>query len=318
MWKIFLRPAMIFFPFLFGALLQIHYRWSWQYGNTDLTVWIIRMILIIMAYFICLQVSLKSLKPHKNHFVIVILNILMGLIPYLILHWMNFEILALVAFFIGVTPTANAAPVIMTFLHGRIGYMLTGFVCTNVFISLALIGLLPWITGQMNQMYITRLTEQLLLLICLPMVTAAITRYFYPKAKDWGRKTKNFNFFLWCMVLFVISAKSTNYFIHTQHLSWGSCIIIFFLAGLICFLNFFIGRIITSKRYCRESSQILGQKNTAFTMFLAISFGGPSGAFIALGPTFYVFWHNMWNAIQIFMYDKRKNEKYRRNHMHNP
>ena len=52
-----------------------------------------------------------------------------------------------------------------------------------------------------------------------------------------------------------------------------------------------------------QLAKYLGQKNTTLTIFLALSFGTPASA---LGPVFYVLWHNLWNAFQMFRYDKSK------------
>jgi BASS family bile acid:Na+ symporter len=82
---------------------------------------------------------------------------------------------------------------------------------------------------------------------------------------------------------------------------------------LICACNFALGRITSRKKYCRESSQILGQKNTNLTLFLALQYAGP---LIAMGPLFYVLWHNTWNAWQMYSYDKRKWKKERRLKIH--
>ena len=60
------------------------------------------------------------------------------------------------------------------------------------------------------------------------------------------------------------------------------------------------------RRYRRESSQSLGQKNTTFTMFLALQFANP---LVAMGPTFYVLWNNLWNAAQMLIHDRRHARK---------
>jgi hypothetical protein len=46
----------------------------------------------------------------------------------------------------------------------------------------------------------------------------------------------------------------------------------------------------------REASQSLGQKNTTFTIYLALTFANP---LVALGPTCYVLWHSLWNSWQL-------------------
>ena len=74
----------------------------------------------------------------------------------------------------------------------------------------------------------------------------------------------------------------------------------------VCILNFFAGWLIGPRRCKLESSQLLGQKNTSFTIYLAITFASPVAA---LGPLFYILWHNSWNAIQMFQFEKRRQSK---------
>ena len=69
------------------------------------------------------------------------------------------------------------------------------------------------------------------------------------------------------------------------------------LTLFICAVNFALGRAIGGRGLTRDCSQSLGQKNTTFTIFLALTYGSP---LIALGPTMrYVIWHNLWNAWQL-------------------
>ena len=71
-------------------------------------------------------------------------------------------------------------------------------------------------------------------------------------------------------------------------------------------MNFWLGGFLVPHRIKRESSQLLGQKNTTFTLYLALTFVNP---LIAMGPIFYVFWHNVWNALQMFLYDRHRNQR---------
>ncbi len=53
---------------------------------------------------------------------------------------------------------------------------------------------------------------------------------------------------------------------------------------------------IGGREFAREASQSLGQKNTSFTIYLALTYANP---LVALGPTCYVLWHNLWNSWQL-------------------
>ena len=73
----------------------------------------------------------------------------------------------------------------------------------------------------------------------------------------------------------------------------GRGITIAAVSALSCAGSFAIGRLLGGSEFRREASQSLGQKNTSFTIYLALAHVSP---LVALGPTFYVLWHNLWNA----------------------
>ena len=80
----------------------------------------------------------------------------------------------------------------------------------------------------------------------------------------------------------------------------------------LCVLNFSVGRALAPRKYKRETAQLLGQKNTTLSIFLALHFANP---LVALAPTFYILFHNIWTASLMYLYDRHKSlrqERYRR------
>ena len=65
---------------------------------------------------------------------------------------------------------------------------------------------------------------------------------------------------------------------------------------MLCTLNFWIEKLIGGQQFALEASQSLGQKNTMFTVWLAFSFLNP---IVALGPMFYLLYHNLYNSYQL-------------------
>ena len=72
----------------------------------------------------------------------------------------------------------------------------------------------------------------------------------------------------------------------------------------LCVLWFGLGALLGGRRRRRECSQLLGQKNTSYTTYLALACD-PTG-FSMLGPAFYVFFHNAWNGLQLIFHRPRK------------
>ena len=306
MWRIFIRPAMIFIPFGLGIALQTIFRFSWEVGGVNLSVWCIRCALMAMFLQICLRINLDELKPKLAHFKILFWNVFMGVVPYLILKCAGFEILALAAFFAGISPTANAAPVVMGFLEGRVGFVLTGFAITNLAVDILLVAILPLISGAPSAGFAYAVFSQLFIVAGIPIIIASILRKIYAPIKFYSAKLAAFNFSLWSFSLFVIASKTAEFFASSPQIPKLITLEIAIVSLLICAANFAIGRLFISKKFSRESSQTLGQKNTALTIFLALVFGGENAALAALGPTFYVLWHNVWNALQMYRHDSQK------------
>ena len=305
MLKTFLRPAMIFFPFLLGICFpQAHIL-------NGPPFFLVRRVLFIMVFLSCLQLDFSQLKPKREHWMVLLLNIAMGVVPYFLLKLLFPErpVLAEAAFFVGITPTAAAAPVVVSFLNGRIGFALTGFTITNLFIALSLLILLPMISGEISLGYILNVAETLFQVIWLPFLLAVVLRKFFPALRTLPKKCKLFTFSLWSFTLFVMAAIARTHFSEHPEEPVVQVLLIGFVSLVICVCNFLLGRIFSRKKYCRESSQILGQKNTNFTLFLALHYAGPLAA---MGPIFYVLWHNSWNAWQMYSCDRRRIRRQRK------
>ena len=303
--RLLLRPALIVLPFIFGALFQHFTHCTWRTpGDINISLWYIRGALMVMFYFVLLKIDFRKLAPRPSHFAILAANIAMGLIPYFILNALGYRNLALAAFFVGITPTANAAAVVMDFLEGKVEYVMTGFVITNVAIDLALIGLIPLVCGDFTGSFVLDVLYQILLVVAFPMLCAAATRGVCASLK-WRvpRVPGMVTFMLWSSTLFVIAAQSTRFFQQYTELTWQTALTVSLVSFAICAVNFTCGKYLGGKEFKREASQTLGQKNTTLTIFLALYFGTPEAA---LGPASYVLWHNLWNAFQMYRHDLQK------------
>lgn len=299
MLKVLLRPAMIFIPFLLGVCFpQAHVL-------NEPPLQLVKWFLCTMVFTACLQLDFKQLKPRKEHWIILLLNLTMGIVPYFLLKYLvpGEPVYAITAFFVGITPTATAAPVVVSFLNGRTGFALTGFTITNLFVAIALIFLLPVVTGTFTVEFVRNVADTLIRVIGLPFLLAMLIRKIYPKAKELPKKCKLFSLSLWSFCLFILAAIARNHFIENPEESVSTVLLIGLISLVICACNFYLGRMLSRKKFSRESSQILGQKNTTLTLYLALHYAGP---LVAMGTIFYILWHNLWNAWQMYAYDKRK------------
>ncbi len=297
MWKTLIRPAMIFVPLTLGVF----------FPEADRFNFLIRYLLMTMLFMVFLRLDLSELKVRRSHFLLLAVNLLLGIGSYFFtLYLTGNKDLAQAAFFVGITPTATAAAVVMNFLKGNVGYVITSFVMTNVGIALLMPFLLGWICGNTSWSFMFKVAETLTFLLVIPLFLAKILRWICPQAKELPEKLATASFALWSVCLFIIAASAAQFFKQNPDLSRFLAIEIALLALVICAVNFSVGYILGEKGFKREASQSLGQKNTTLTIYLAFTYAGPLAA---LGVISYVLWHNSYNAVQMFLIDRHECRK---------
>lgn len=294
MLKTLIRPAMIFIPLGIGMCLpQLH-----QYA------FMLRWLLMVMLFFVFLKLDLKDLKFRRSHFLLLAANLLIGTGAFLItLYATGNTSLAQAAFFTGITPTATAASVVMGFMRGNVGYMVTSFVTTNIGISLALPLLLSWVCGNSSANFMLRVLESLIFLLAIPALAAFILRKLHPDSRKWPAGLAMFNFSLWSVGLLIMAGSAAEFFRINPEFSPWIIAETAMISLLLCIFNFTAGYFLGEKELRHETSQSLGQKNTTLTVYLALIYAGPLAA---IGVISYVFWHNTYNAIQLYIFDRRK------------
>ena len=297
-WKTLLRPAMIFLPLGLGLFFP-------QAVNLN---FLIRYLLMAMLFMVFLKLNLKDLKFRISHGILLAVNLAVGIAAYWLTRTLTRnETLAQAAFFTGITPTAAAASVVMGFLRGNVGYVITSFLVTNAGMALFMPFLLGWVCGNTSFDFMLRVANTLVFLLLIPGGSAFVVRKIHPAAQEWPKKLATASFGLWSACLFIIAASAAAFFRNNPDISPWIILETAMISLVICIASFGIGALLERKRLRRESSQSLGQKNTTLTIYLALVYAGPLAA---MGVISYVLWHNSYNAIQLFLVDNRKKKKH--------
>ena len=219
--------------------------------------------------------------------------------------------LALVAFLTGVTPTAVSAPVIIGFLDGRVEYVVASVLITNLFMAVMLPFALPLLVGMEADISTMGALRSVCLVVLVPLGLSRGVAILPEKARITIGRAKPLSFYLWLVALFLVMAKSSHFLQNELRVPAGKLLAIAAISFVICGVNFGVGALLGGKLYRREASQALGQKNNSLTIWLALTFVNPV---VALGPTFYVLYHNAYNSLQLFAFEKkRKRGTYNRN-----
>ncbi|HUL53750.1 MAG TPA: hypothetical protein VLT83_10125 [Opitutaceae bacterium] len=281
-----LRTAALVAGMVLGALLPQAYAAAWA----------IRWLVMGMLFLVFLQTGLSHRDIRRSHLVLLAANLAIGLAAWGLGGLVGGREVALAAFFAGITPTATAAPVVMSFLRGRVEYVITAFLLTNLAIAALLPGLLPVVLGRATPDAFAQVLGSMALVVFGPMGLAWLLRTVCARAADWPQHLRNVSFGMWVLALFLVTANGSHFLRSQVDLSLRALAQIALLTAAICAANFALGHAIGGREFPREASQSLGQKNTSLTIYLALAYANP---LVALGPTCYVLWHNLWNSWQL-------------------
>jgi len=263
----------------------------------------IQYLLMLMLFFAFLDINIEPQSFQKGVIWVVLANIIVAFSAYGILHPFNVN-LALAAFITGIAPTAIAAPVIISFIEGQVEYVVGAVLLSNVVMSFILPVTLPFIVGDVVKISVWQVLKPVLVTMFVPLLLARLVSQLPQKAQSVIRLGKTFSFAIWLFALFIMCAKAADFLRNDVTASVSTVLSIALISLVICIVNFTLGAIVGGERFRQESSQSLGQKNNSFVIWIALTFINP---LVAMGPTFYILYHNIYNSWQIYRYEKRRN-----------
>jgi BASS family bile acid:Na+ symporter len=272
-----------------------------QFGSLSFLIQYILMAMLFLA-FLDMDIQLRSF--HKGVIWIVLANIAVAFAFYWILRPFDLD-LALTAFITGIAPTAIAAPVIIGFLQGRVEYVVGAVLLGNVTMSLVLPVALPYVVGDVVKISVWQVLRPVLVTMFVPMILARLSHLLPQSGQNLVRRGKVFSFAFWLFALLISSAKASDFLRNDVTASVSTVLPIAFISLVICAVNFLLGAALGGKHFRQESSQSLGQKNNAFVIWVALTFINP---LVAMGPTFYILYHNLYNSWQIYRFERRRNK----------
>jgi bile acid:Na+ symporter, BASS family len=255
----------------------------------------LQYLIMCMLFLAFLDLSVDRTCFDRSLIFVIAANLLLPFFWFVAVRQVQPD-LALVAFLTAATPTATATPVIVGFLRGRVEYAIAGVLATNILMAILLPFALPIVAGGQVAVSTSDLLPPVLATMFIPLALAWIVRLLPARVGHIARKAKPASFPIWLLVLFVITSKASAFLWQHSEISSFVLLEIAGLSLIICATNFLFGAWLGGARSHREASQTLGQKNTSFTIWIALTFLTP---LTALGPTFYVAYHNLYNAYQL-------------------
>lgn len=262
----------------------------------------IQYLLMLMLFFAFLDINIHPQSFQKNVIGVVLANIAVAFTAYWVLRPIDLN-LALAAFITGIAPTAIAAPVIISFIQGQVEYVVGAVLLSNLVMSFVLPITLPFVVGNVVQISVWQVLKPVLVTMFVPLILAQLSKRLSQPAQALIRGGKVFSFPLWLLALFATSAKAADFLRSNMQTSASTVLAIALASLVICIVDFSFGAWLGGEQFRLESSQSLGQKNNSFVIWIALTFINP---LVAMGPTFYILYHNLYNSWQIYRFEKRQ------------
>jgi len=267
--------------------------------------WLIRYSLMVMLFFTFLGVRFRREMWQSQHIAVVLVNILLPLFFFALLNQWDWT-LAMTVFIVGIAPTAAAAPVITSFLRGRVDFVTASVLLTSPVLAIAISLLLPLLLKVKEPIAVEDVLLPIATIVFIPLLLSQAIRRL---SRSWTAALQRLNkipFYLFLFNVYIASADASVFIRSDQSTGWMTILLIALLIGGLCVVLFQLGARLGRPHFGIETSMALGRKNTMFALWIALTFINPV---VALGPIFYIFWQNAYNSWQIYEVEKRAGRK---------
>ena len=263
--------------------------------------WLIRSLVMFMLFLGFLIIKFDRSIVSKELFYIVIANLLIPFPVYYLTSSLGHDI-AQAAFLVAATPTGVAVPVVIEFLHKKTSFAAMGVLFTNVTMAVALPLALPLISEYKGEIGVYHTVSSIFITVFIPLVVSIAVRGLGGKIYSTALRLRFLSLYLWAFAIMLACAEA-RHFVIEYAIPFSVLIATGKIVVLVCAANFLLGYLLGGKTFWRESGQVLGQKNTIFSVWLGITFLNPVSA---IGPVCYIICQNIFNCIQIFIHDFRR------------
>ena len=264
----------------------------------------VQYLLIAMLFFSFGQLNLRDIKFPPQLLWVTLANIVLGVGAYVLLAGFDLG-LAQAAFVTCIAPTAISSTVITSFLGRNVSFVSTAVLLTNLSVAVAIPWIMPALRITNASISTTQILYPVLITLLIPLAASRLLGLLPAQQKEAVLSGSKYSFLLWLLTLVIVVAKAIQFIESQPGMDMRKVGMIALCSLLLCVLNFWVGHLIGGKAYAAEASQSLGQKNNSFVVWVALTFINPMAA---LGPTFYILYHNLYNSWQIIQHDRQQRD----------
>ena len=293
--------AVAYLVFYYVPALEGASQWFAPFFNS-----ILPLFMFLILYVTFCKVDFKKLAPVKWHFWTTACQLLlvMSIVGAILFFHISGKELILLESVLAciISPCAAAAAVVTLKLGGNLEQMTTYTFLSNLLCALLIPVCFPLIEPASQMTFwgaFSLIMQKVCLVLVVPMLLALLTKSLplLHRFHQWLIHIPDLSFYLWGCSLIIVTGTTLKNIFHA-----GTSVLFLFFIGfsglVLCLLQYAIGRYIgrffgTSI----ESGQALGQKNTAFAIWIATTYLHPLST---VGPGCYILWQNIINSIEIW------------------
>ncbi|MBR1933486.1 MAG: transporter [Prevotella sp.] len=269
---------------------------------------ILPLFMFLVLFVTFCKVDFRKLRPVAWHFWVGVFQlIIIGLLMAVILQFRlagDKLVLTEALMMCVIAPCATAAAVVTQKLGGSLEQMTTYTFLSN-FITVLLVPVcFPLIEPSAHITFwaaFIKILYEVFLVLIVPMLLAYVVKHYLHRLHQKIVAVKDLSYYLWACSLLIVTGTTVKNIVHAQTSVWLLTAIA--LLGLVvCVVQFSVGRYIGHFfQHTQEAGQALGQKNTAFAIWLSVAYLNPLSS---VGPGCYILWQNIINSIEIWQKNK--------------
>lgn len=265
---------------------------------------ILPLFMFLVLFVTFCKVDFHKMRPVWWHLWVSIFNLLfVGIVMALILslHLKAEKLVLMEALLMCIiSPCATAAAVVTQKLGGSLEQTTTYTFLSN-FITVLLVPVcFPMIEKGADISFMSaflKILYQVVVLLVVPMLLAYVVKHTMHRLHQKILSVKDLSFYLWGCSLMIVTGTTVKNILHAEA-SVLFLAMIALLGLVLCVIQFAVGRFIGHFfGRAQEAGQALGQKNTAFAIWLGITYLNPLSS---VGPGCYILWQNIINSFEIW------------------
>ena len=294
-----------------GTLIYLLFGFTPQFNEaamffSPIMTTILPLFMFLILFVTFCKVDFRQLRPVAWHLWIGIFQVLfIGILMVLILDLEQEDRILLEAIMMCViSPCATAAAVVTQKLGGSLEQMTTYTFLSN-FITVLLVPVcFPLIEPSANMEFwpaFLKILNEVFCVLVVPMILAYFVKHYMKSLHRRIVAVRDLSYYLWACSLMIVTGTTVKNIVHAEA-GFFLLMAIALLGLVVCIIQFAVGRYIGRFfGHAQESGQALGQKNTAFAIWLSNAYLNPLSS---VGPGCYILWQNIINSIEIWQ--KRK------------